>query len=138
MVFVFDDGSKFNATLDKIWKLNRSEGEHDHPSLKNQRVEMEGEHVILFYETAMPDGTLVKHKTRTTAFPPLGIVLETLEGPMTGSKSFQFYTPEGSETGVTVVGEFTSKMIPEAEMKQAVMAFLDTMFKEDSNNLAKM
>jgi len=33
MVFIFDDGSTFKAPLDKVWKLNQSEGEHSHPSL---------------------------------------------------------------------------------------------------------
>jgi hypothetical protein len=138
MVFIVDDGSKFKAPLDKVWKLNASEGAHSHPSLKNQKADQQGEHIILTYETAMPDGKLVKHKTRTTAYPPLGIMFETLEGPLAGSKSFQYYTAKGKETGVTVVGEFTSKMIPEADLKQAVMGFLETVFKEDEANLSKM
>jgi hypothetical protein len=138
MVFIFDDGSRFKASLDKVWKLNASEGAHNHPSLQNQKAERQGEHVILTYETAMPDGKLVKHKARTTAFPPLGVMFETLEGPMAGSKSFQYYTPKGGETGVTVVGEFTSKVIPEADLKQAVMGFLETVFNEDQKNLTKI
>ncbi len=137
MVYILDEGSKFKAPLDKVWKLNQSEGLHNHPSLRNQKAEQQGEHVILTYETAMPDGTWVKQKTRTTAYPPLGIVFETLEGPMAGSKSFQYYTPKGNETGVTVVGEFTSKGIPDADLRKAVMAFLETVFNEDQKNLAR-
>jgi hypothetical protein len=138
MVFIFDDGSRFKASLDKVWKLNASEGAHNHPSLQNQKADQQGEHVILTYETAMPDGKSVKHKVRTTAFPPLGIMFETLEGPMAGSRSFQYYTPRGNETGVTVVGEFTSKMIPEADLKKAVMGFLETVFNEDQKNLTRV
>ncbi len=125
MVFISDEGSTFKAPLSKIWELNQSEGEHSHPSLRNQKAEQQGEHVMLTYETAMPDGTWVRHKTRTTAFPPLGIAFETLEGPMAGSRSFQYYSPRGNETGVTVVGEYTSKGIPDADLKNAVMAFLE-------------
>ncbi len=138
MVFIHDEGSKFKAPLDKVWKLNQSEGQHDHPSLRNQKAEQEGDHMIISYETAMPDGTWAKNKSRMTAHPPLGIMFETLEGPMAGSKSFQYYTPKGKETGVTVVGEFTSKMIPESQLQKAVMAFLETVFNEDQKNLAKM
>ncbi len=138
MVFILDEGSKFKAPLEKVWKLNQSAGEHDHPSLRNQKAEQEGDHLILSYETAMPDGTWAKNKTRRTALPPLGVMFETLEGPMAGSKSFQYYTPKGKETGVTVVGEFTSKIIPESQMQKAVMAFLETVFNEDQKNLAKM
>ncbi len=138
MVFIFDDGSKFKAPMSKVWELNQSEGKHNHPSLRNQKAEQDGEHFILTYETAMPNGTWVKNKSRTTAFPPLGIMFETLEGPMAGSKSFQYYTPKGKETGVTVVGEFTSKVIPEADLKKAVMSFLETVFNEDQKNLSQM
>jgi hypothetical protein len=138
MVFIFDDGSKFKAPLDKVWQLNQSEGEHSHPSLRNQKGEQQGEHFILSYETKMQDGSWAKSKVKTTAFPPLGIAFETLEGPMAGSKSFQFYTPKGNETAVTVVGEYVSKGVPDAALKGAVLAFLGTVFDEDQKNLAKM
>jgi ABC-type phosphate transport system auxiliary subunit len=81
---------------------------------------------------------MVKHKTRTTAYPPVGIAFETIEGPMTGSKSFQFYTPKGNETAVTVVGEWVSKSVPDGDLKNAVLAFLETVFDEDQKNLTKM
>jgi hypothetical protein len=138
MVFIFDEGSKFKAPLDKVWRLNQSEGEHNHPSLRNQKAEQQGDHVVVSYETAMPDGTWVKHKSRMTAFPPVGVAFETIEGPLAGSRSFQYYTPKGSETGVTVVGEFVSKLMPEDQLKKSVMAFLDTVYNEDQKNLAKM
>jgi hypothetical protein len=138
MVFIFDEGSKFKAPMAKVWELNASEGKHAHPSLRNQKVEMQGEHAILTYETQNPDGTWSTSKTRTTAYPPVGVVLEVIEGPLAGSKSFQYYTPKGNDTGVTVVGEFTGKGIPEAALKKAVMAFLDTVFNEDQKNLSKM
>ena len=68
----------------------------------------------------------------------MGIAFETLEGPMAGSKSFQFYTPKGNETAVTVVGEYVSKGVPDADLRQAVMAFLGTVFNEDQKNLSEM
>jgi hypothetical protein len=138
MVFIVDEGSNFKAPLDKVWKLNQSEGQHSHPSLRNMSGEMQGEHVILSYETKMPDGSWVKQKAKTTAYPPLGIVFETIEGPMTGSKSFQFYTPRGKETGVTVVGEYVSKGASDSDIKKGVMAFLSAVFDEDQKNLSKV
>jgi len=86
----------------------------------------------------MPDGSWAKNKVKTTAFPPVGIAFETLEGPMAGSKSFQFYTPKGNETEVTVVGEYVSKGVPDAALKGAVFAFLGTVFDEDQKNLSRM
>jgi len=138
MVFIYDEGSTFKAPIAKVWRLNASEGEHSHPSLRNQRAEHKGESVILTYETQMPDGSWAKNKVKTTAMPPVGIAFETLEGPMAGSRSFQFYTPKGNETGVTVVGEFVGQGIPDAALKGAVMAFLGTVFDEDQKNLSKV
>jgi hypothetical protein len=39
---------------------------------------------------------------------PLGLVVEALEGPIAGSKFFNYYTPKGNKTGVTVIGDFKS------------------------------
>lgn len=138
MVFIFDEGSKFKAPLSKVWELNQSEGQHQHASLRNQKAEEQGDRVILTYETAMPDGSWAKHKVRVTAFPPVGIAFENLEGPMAGSRSFQYYTPKGKETAITVVGEFTSKGVPDSDLKKAVMGFLETVFNEDQKNLSRM
>src|SRR5580700_3277599 len=108
MVFIIDDGSRFNAPLDKIWALHQSDEGHDHPSLKNLKGEEDGEHFIATYEATLPDGSSVTQRTRTTAYPPLGVVFEVIEGPLSGSKFFEYYAPKGEETAVTVVGEFTS------------------------------
>jgi len=138
MVFILDEGSEFDAPLDKVWKLNMSEGEHSHPSLRNSSSEMEGEHPILRYETQMPDGSWAKNKVKLTLLPPVGIAFETLEGPTAGSKSLQYYISKGRKTGITVVGEFISPGVPDSALKGAVMKFLETMFKEDQANLARM
>ncbi len=138
MVFILDEGSEFNAPIDKVWKLNMSEGQHPHPSLRNAGSEQEGEHPILKYETQTPDGSWVKNRVRLTVLPPVGIAFETIEGPMTGSKSFQFYPPKGNKTGITVVGEWKAVGIADAQLKNAVMRFLETVFKEDQENLKKL
>ena len=57
---------------------------------------------------------------------------------MAGSKSFSYYTPKGNETGITVVGEWKSKMMTDDQIRQAVMDFLQTVFNEDQANLAKL
>jgi hypothetical protein len=138
MVFILDEGSEFDAPLDKVWKLNMSEGEHSHPSLRNPSSEMEGENPILRYETQLPDGSWAKNKVKLTLLPPLGIAFETLEGPMKGSRSFQYYTPKGSKTSVTIVGDWTSPGVPDAVLKGGVMKFLETVFQEDQTNLSKL
>lgn len=138
MVFMMDEGSTFKAPLDKIWKLNASEGQHNHPSLKNLKSEQAGEGaMILSYDVDM-GGKFTTVRTKLTPLPPLGLFFETLDGPFAGSKSLQYYTPKGRETGVTVVGEWKSQVMSDDQLKKAVMGFLQTVFNEDQTNLAKM
>ena len=138
MVFIIDEGSVFKAPLSKIWQLNATEGRHSHPSLKNSTYEPVSENVmILSYDVDM-GGKPVRVRSRLTLVPPLGELFETLDGPLAGSKSFQYYTAKGNETAVTVVGEFKSPVMNDDQVRQAVMGFLQAVFDEDQANLAKM
>ena len=138
MVFIVDEGSVFKGPLDKIWKLNSTEGQHSHPSLKNSETEPAGENALIMTYDVDMDGRTTRVRNKLTMVPPLGELFEVLDGPMAGSKSFQFYTPKGSETGVTVVGEWKSTVMSDDQIKQAVMGFLQTVFDEDQSNLAKI
>jgi hypothetical protein len=138
MVFITDEGSIFKAPLEKIWKLNASEGQHNHPSLKNSKVEPVAENtMILSYDVDM-GGSNARVRTKLTLVPPLGELYETLDGPMAGSKSFQYYTPKGNETAVTVIGNWKSAVMSDEQVRSAVMGFLQTVFDEDQSNLTKM
>lgn len=138
MVFIIDDGSKFKAPLDKVWKLAQSEGQHVHPSMKNTRVEPAGENSVFMTYDTEAGGKMLKNKLKMTLYPPLGFALEYLEGPLNGSKAFQYYTPKGKETGATVIGEWTSPVMPADQVKKAVLAYLEQAFKEDVENLKKI
>jgi hypothetical protein len=54
-----------------------------------------------------------------------------LEGPMAGSKFFNYYTAKGGKTEVTVVGEFVSTQLPQAQIESTVHQILEHMFEED-------
>ena len=138
MVFIIDEGSTFKASLDKIWKLNQSEGQHNHPSLKNAKNTPNPDGTVLISYDVDMGGKPITIRTKLTPLPPLGLYFETLDGPLAGSKSFQYYTPKGKETGVTVVGEWKSSAMPDDQIRGAVMGFLQTVFDEDQANLAKM
>jgi hypothetical protein len=139
VVFIIDQGSVFDAPMDKVWKyLNEADQEqHAHASMTNVQYSQEGEHGIMSFETPGPGGMMMKQKLKITMLPPVGWVMEYLEGPLAGSKSMQFYHAMGNKTGVTVVGEFVSKMMPENQIHGAVMQQLETAFNEDQANLKK-
>ncbi len=138
MVFVIDDGSEFNAPLDKVWALAKSEAYHQHSFQKNVKVTMEGQNPILSFETPTPDGRTVRQSIRITNHPPLGFNLEYLDGDFAGTKAMQYYTPKGNKTGVTVVGEWVSKTVQPDMLKSMVLKNLETAFNEDQENLKKL
>jgi hypothetical protein len=133
MVYVIDEGGVFDMPIDKIWEYLRSE-EHRHPSVKMLGREMEGNSVVLTSERNVM-GKTVQVKLRNTLYPPFGMVQEYLEGPLAGSKAFQFYVPKGNQTGVTVVGDFVIAGLDERATREAVLAQGEVFFNEDNANM---
>ena len=121
MVYIQDEGSEFDAPIDKVWKLAQSEAYHKHSFQKNQSVKMEGEAALLSFDTPTPDGRTIHQTIKITQVPPVGEILEYVEGDFAGTKAFNYYTPKGKKTGVTVVGEWVSKSIPADQLKKMVM-----------------
>jgi hypothetical protein len=139
LVYVLDEGGVFDAPLDKIWRYLQTPPDiHNHPS--NQNVEMEMQQdgsVHLSFDNEAPGGTKFRNKIKMAMMPPVGFTMEYIEGPLTGSKAMQFYNPMGNKTGVTIAGEFVSKMLPENQLKSIVQMNLDKAFNEDNSNLQK-
>jgi hypothetical protein len=136
MVFIEDAGSEFDAPLDVVWKLNQAhatEAAKIHPQSRNNQMEMVNETTFISsWEEAAPDGKIVKIKAKGAIHAPLGVAFEILEGPLTGSKFYNYYIPKGGKTGVTVVGDFKSAIIPDEQLESVVLAFLEKAFNEDS------
>ncbi len=139
MVYILDEGSEFDAPIDRIWAYLQSETEHDHRSIKPISMEMQGDNVLVITnEVTMPNMPVARNKIKLTMYPPFGIVQEYLEGPMAGTKTFQYYIPKGSKTGVTVVGNFTASGMDDDMTKHIAMSVLELAFNEDNENLQKL
>ena len=141
MVRVVDEGSHFEASIDKVWKLVEAHQEHlseIHPEILNPKPEGGGEHFGVFSFDNDMEGRKVRVKMRVTAVPPLAQVIEMLEGPLAGSKIVNYYTPRGNRTGVTVVGDFMSPVLPPSQLEAVAHDFLDRGFAQDSAYLRKM
>ena len=138
MVFILDEGSTFNGPLDKVWKLNATEGQHPHLSLRNYSVQpITPTDMWVTWESTVA-GKNEKHKAKFTLLPPLGYSFDYTEGPFTGSKTFQYYIPKGGKTGVTVVGDWKSPTLSDDQLKKEAWKFLETVFNEDQKNLANL
>jgi hypothetical protein len=137
MVHIKDEGSHFEAPIETIWKYLQSEQDHgpSHKGRRNfSRKELGPGMVELSWEQEI-DGKWVKSANRLTFLPPVGFSVEPLEGPLAGSKFYNYYTPKGNRTEVTVVGEYASKTIPAAKIEAAVMANNEKVFKEDTDGI---
>jgi hypothetical protein len=144
MVFVEDSGSVFDAQLDMVWKLGEAhikEGNRIHPNTRNNKSEILNETTFINSWEQVDDanGQNIRMKIRGTMYYPLGIAFEILEGPFVDSKYFVYYIPiDNNKTGVTVVGDFKSNMIPEDKIKPIVLGFSERVFNEDVAYLKMM
>ena len=136
MVHLLDEGSEFDASVEKVWKYLRSE-DHNHPSFKNVSREVSGNVVTITSERIIM-GKPVKVKIRNTLYPPVGYVSEHLDGPTAGSRAFLYYVPKGEKTAVTVVGDFVIAGLDEKATRDAVLAQMQITFDEDNANLRRM
>jgi hypothetical protein len=133
MVFIRDEGSVLRASSEEIWEFFSSGKEHSdaHRHRRVRRRRLSGNSGRYSWEQDF-EGTPTRFTMRWTAFPPLGLEYEVVEGPFTGSRFFLFYEPMGNHTAVSVVGEFVSPTIPGEGVEASVRRFFELEFKQDS------
>lgn len=139
MVVIKDEGSHFDAPIDKVWAYVQDEAAHGgaHVSTRNGKNEMLNENTVLRTMEVNMGGNWVKTKNRVTLLPPLGVAIEVLEGPMAGSKFVNYYTPKGHTTEVSVVGDFSAPGMPAAQIEPAARMMLEMMYAEDAPAIKK-
>jgi hypothetical protein len=141
MVYVRDDGSYFEASIQTIWRYLNNGDQHgqNHKNSRNRQVKPVGEHTMDVSMERNWMGNWVKVGYRVTVLPPLGTVTEMLEGPFAGSKMFTVYSPDGlSRTRVDVFGEFLSPQLPPDQIEGAARRFLEESYNEDAPALKTM
>lgn len=137
MVFVRDEGSVYNASLEDVWKFLSSPLQHSdaHHHRNVSRKELSSNAGEYTWEQDF-EGKTERFTMRWTSFPLFGFVYEVLEGPFVGSKFFVYYRPRGARTRVTIVGEFVSPSIPEARLETSILGFFAREFEQDSSAIA--
>jgi hypothetical protein len=139
MVHIVDEGSHFEVPVETIWRFLQSPEDHgrSHPDRRNMQMKVLGETSVQVSWEQEAQGKTVKVVNRVTTFPPLGMMIEQVEGPIAGSKFFNYYTPKGGRTGVTIVGDFHSPMVPEAQLEAVVRKNFAQVFAEDTAALQR-
>jgi len=128
------EGSKFDASVEMVWKYLQSPEAHGnaHTGARNRAMKpLTDSSFVVSWEQNM-NGTWVKVANRISVFPPLGMVVEALEGPMTGSKMFNVYTPHGNKTEVSVFGDMQAAGVPPGHLEPMVREFWEKAYNEDN------
>ena len=137
MVYLVDWGSAFDAPIDVNWKYLQSDTDHGNSQKGPRNFDRKpiNENTVMLSWEQDVDGRWLRMSNRLTFHPPIGFFVEPLEGPMAGSKFFNYYVLKGNKTEVVGVGDWNSEAIPAAQLEKAVMANLEKVFDEDSAGL---
>src|SRR5208282_4856261 len=137
MVHLVDQGSKLDAPLDVIWKYLGDPEAHGgaHRTSRNHKMTPITERSFTLSMEQNVGGQWVKLSNRVTVYPPLGMTVEVLEGPMAGSTMMNVYTPDGPKTEISVFADFQSSQLPPKELEAAARASLEAAFNEDNEAL---
>jgi hypothetical protein len=138
VVFLRDEGSIYDATLDEIWTFVSSGDHHSsaHGHAHAERTPISS--AVGEYAWEQPwEGAPTRFKMRWTSFHPLGVAYQVLEGPFAGSHFFLYYEPLGPRTGVAVVGEFVAPTIEPDRIDAAVRRFFALEFDQDAAAIAR-
>ena len=140
MVHVEDRGSHFDAPIETVWKFIQSPEDHgaSHHNRRNVQGEPDGPDAMKTSWEQNVQGNWIKVTNRVRLFPPVAMLVESLEGPLAGSKFLFYYTPKGGKTGVDAVGDFHSKTIPPAQLEPMVLASFEEAFNDDSAAIKKL
>ena len=139
MVHIEDLGSQFDAPLETVWKFINSPDDHgqSHANRRNPQGAPHPEGGLQLSWEQNVQGNWVKVVNHVTMFPPVAMMVHSIEGPLAGSKFLFYYKPNGPKTGVNVVGDFHSKVIPPAQLESMVLASLEEAYNEDNAALRR-
>lgn len=139
MTILRDEGSTFDAPIEKVWALMHSGPHHRHRSMVNlEGAPTQDPNTFLLTWESEVGGRRFPMAARMTVYPPLGFVMEYVEGPFAGSTEFEYYIPRGDRTEIDVVGDYRSPILTEESLRRAVQEALTAAFGEDVENLARM
>ena len=140
MVHIEDLGSEFDAPIETVWKFIQSEDDHgrSHPNRRNVQGATEADGGMRLSWEQNVQGRWVKVVNHVTTLPPVAMMVHSIEGPLAGSKFLFYYKPNGPKTGVNVIGDFHSAMIPPAQLQPMVLASLEEAYNEDNAALRRM
>ena len=130
MVKVTDDGV-FPVSREKVWRLIEAHGtdlQGVHPDVKS--VKPLDKEMTTFEQTREVNGQAIRTVLKITPSPPNKIILDFLEGPMTG-KIVNTYTEVPGGTKVVSECDMKSQMMDDKQLEGAIRQTLNNGFDDD-------
>jgi hypothetical protein len=135
MVFIRDEGSFFDATLEDVWKYLASgdahSGAHHHRKVKRKAL---GENSGIYSWKQDFRGKAERFSMQWQTYYPVGIGYEVLEGPFELKILFDLYSEWGSNSSFDI-GDFVSPEIAQKCLTDYITTFFDLEFQQDSEAL---
>ena len=112
-----EEGTMYNVPIDLVWEFMNWKGHaaaHE-KSGRNFKVLEEAPNRVTVTHESFRGGNWRKITSRVVDFPPLGRVVEEIEGPYKGTQMVFLYTPVGRRTRLDIIARFVSDLLgPEA------------------------
>jgi hypothetical protein len=128
------EGTMYDVPIDVLWEFMSWEGHsaaHE-KTLRNMTVLEETPNGALVTFEVMRGGAWRKVTDRVVDFPPLGRVVEEIEGPYKGTQMVFLYTPVGGKTRLDIVARFVSDVLdPEALERHMVDSIENAGIEDD-------
>lgn len=119
--------------VDALWRYIE-DASHDqaHNTVGNFEVDPITVNSFLITNEQHANGKWVKVASRPTVLSPLGAAVGCVVGPLVGSRFVFLYPPKGTKTEVALIVDFSSKTIPETQLKERGHDLFENAFEEDT------
>jgi hypothetical protein len=135
-----EDGTMYDVPIDVLWEFISWEGHgeaHEKQSLRNMTVLEEAPNRLLASFEVLRGGAWRKVTGWVVDFPPLGRVVEEVEGPYKGTQMVFLYAPVGRKTRLDIIARFVSEDFDPATLERHMVDSIENAGVEDEPYLRR-
>jgi hypothetical protein len=128
-----EEGTMYDVPIDVLWEFLNWDGHgaaHENSGRNFSAIE-EAPHRFLVTFEAMRGGEWRKIKSRVIDFPPLGRVVEELDGLYKGTQIVALYTPVGPKTRLDIYARFFSDELDPETLERHMVGSIENAGVED-------
>ena len=134
-----EEGTMYDVPIDVLWGFMNWEGHGTAhaKSVRDFQVLEESPNRVTVTHESFRGGAWQKITSRVVDFPPLGRVVEEVEGPYQGTQMVFLYTPVGGRTRLDIIARFVSDVLSPEVLEHQMVDSLQGAGAEDEPFLMK-